>query len=92
MNKGELKEDPRGLLFEAYRMDGITSPECKTIFLDWVLGLAGDLNIHMAIKAALNEYQIQNPKHPMTQVLIDGLGDDKNVKRRRGGRLGRLVS
>ena len=33
MNKGNLKEDPRGLLFEAYRMDGITSPECKTIFL-----------------------------------------------------------
>ena len=42
MNKGNLKEDPRGLLFEAYRIDGITSHECKTIFLDWVLGLAND--------------------------------------------------
>ena len=61
MNKGKLKEDPRGLLFEAYRIDGITSPECKTIFLDWVLGLASDLNIHMVIKAALDEYQVSNP-------------------------------
>ena len=92
MNKGELKEDPRGLLFEAYRIDGITGPECKSIFLDWVLGLASDLDIHMALKAALDEYQTSHPKHPMTQVLIDGLEDDKKVKYRRGGRLGRLNS
>tara|TARA_B110000003_G_scaffold89566_1_gene91622 strand:- start:750 stop:1037 length:288 start_codon:yes stop_codon:yes gene_type:complete len=92
MNKGNLKEDPRGLLFEAYRIDGITSPECKTIFLDWILGLASDLNVYKAIQAALNEYQASNPGHPMTQVLIDGLEDDKKVKYRRGGRLGRLNS
>ena len=33
MNKGKLKVDPRGLLFEAYRIHGIKVPECKTIFL-----------------------------------------------------------
>jgi hypothetical protein len=46
----------------------------------------------MALKAALDEYQTSHPKHPMTQVLIDGLEDDKKVKGRRGGRLGRLNS
>ena len=40
MNKGKLAEDPRGLLFEAYRITGITLPECKAIFLDWALGLS----------------------------------------------------
>tara|TARA_B000000475_G_C15869309_1_gene395608 strand:+ start:179 stop:466 length:288 start_codon:yes stop_codon:yes gene_type:complete len=90
MNKGKLKEDPRGLLFEAYRIDGITTPECKTIFLDWVLGLASDLNIYMAIKAALDEYQTSNPEHPMTEVLLDGLILDNKIKGRQGGHMARL--
>ena len=90
MNKGKLKEDPRGLLFEAYRIDGITTPECKTIFLDWVLGLPSDLNIYMAIKAALDEYQTRNPEHPMTEVFLDGLILDNKIKRRRGGHMARL--
>jgi len=90
MDKGKLKVDPRGLLFEAYRIHGITGPDCKTIFLDWVLGLGSDINIYSAIKAALDEYQKGNPKHPMTLVLIEGLEVDKRVKVRRGGRIGRL--
>ena len=90
MDKGRLEVDPRGLLFEAYRIDGITDPDCKTIFLDWLLGLGRDINVHSAIKAALDEYQESNPKHPMTLVLIEGLEVDKRVKVRRGGRIGRL--
>jgi len=31
--------DPKGLIYEAYRIDGITKPECRTIFLDWALSL-----------------------------------------------------
>ena len=27
MNKGKLAEDPRGLLYEAYQIDGISSPK-----------------------------------------------------------------
>ena len=90
MNKGKLKVDPRGLLFEAYRIHGIKVPECKTIFLDWVLGLENDIDIYSAIEAALDEYQKGNPKHPMTLVLIEGLEVDKKAKGRRGGRIGRL--
>ena len=90
MYKGRLEVDPRGLLFEAYRIDGITAPDCKTIFLDWLLGLGRDINVHSAIKAALDEYQESNPKHPMTLVLIEGLEVDKKAKGRRGGRIGRV--
>jgi hypothetical protein len=32
-------EDPKGLMREAYRIDGITGGECRTIFLDWALSL-----------------------------------------------------
>ena len=35
--KGNLECDPRGLIYEAYRMD-IGEQECRSIFLDWVLG------------------------------------------------------
>ena len=36
--KGDLPIDPRGLIAEAYRMD-IGPEDCRTIFLDWALGL-----------------------------------------------------
>ena len=51
MNKGKLAEDPRGLLYEAYQIDGISLADCKTIFLDWALGL--DYNIDQ-IKAVIS--------------------------------------
>jgi hypothetical protein len=85
MNKGKLAEDPRGLLFEAYRITGITLPECKTIFLDWALGLDINMDQITAIKSALKEYQRSNSDHPMTKVLIEGLNTHNQPKKRRGG-------
>ena len=85
MNKGKLAEDPRGLLFEAYRMSGITLPECKTIFLDWALGLDINMDQIAAIESALKEYQKSNLDHPMTKVLIEGLDIQYQPKKRRGG-------
>ena len=29
--------DPKGLIRESYRIEGITPPECKTIFFDWAV-------------------------------------------------------
>ena len=85
MNKGELSEDPRGLLFEAYRITGITLPECKSIFLDWALGLDISIDQLGAIKSALKEYQKSNPNHPMTKVLLEGLEIQNKPIKRRGG-------
>jgi len=35
--KGDAR-DPRGLIREAYKIDGITASQCRSIFLDWALG------------------------------------------------------
>ena len=44
MNKYSILSDPRGVIFEAYRIEGITGPDCRSIFLDWALGLNTDLD------------------------------------------------
>jgi hypothetical protein len=31
--------DPKGLIRESYRIEGITAGECRSIFVDWALSL-----------------------------------------------------
>jgi len=84
MDKGDLAADPRGLIREAYRMD-LASPDCRTIFLDWVLGLPeGDAAGH--IRVLLDRYGAAQPDHPMTAVLREGLDASPRPPRRRGHR------
>ena len=67
MPKGEHPADPRGLILEAYRME-LGPEDCRTIFLDWALGLpeaAGEPEI----AALLAHYGPAHPDHPMTAVL-----------------------
>ncbi|MBM1219146.1 hypothetical protein JQU17_02970 [Ponticoccus sp. SC2-23] len=82
-------EDPRGLIQEAYRMVGISAPECRSIFLDWALGVPPDRETKTEVRRLLNRYAEANPGHPMTQTLIEAL-DEPASARRRGGRAGRL--
>lgn len=84
MDKGELAVDPRGLIFEAYRIEGITAPDCRTVFLDWALGAEADLR--GAIETLLAEYAPHHPDHPMTAVLQEGLAQAAGPKRRGGAR------
>jgi hypothetical protein len=83
--KGELAADPRGLIREAYRMD-LSPADCRTIFLDWALGLpnAGPAQI----AALLAHYGPRHPDHPMTAVLREGL-EPGPPRRRKPGRRGR---
>lgn len=87
--KGDMAEDPRGLIYEAYRIDGIGAQECRTIFLDWALGLPADQDAGAWIKALADRYAPEHPEHPMTQVLMEGLTRSAKPARRRG-RAGRL--
>ena len=79
--KGALAADPRGLIFEAYRMD-IGPEDARTIFFDWALGLA-----HAAgpaeIRALLDHYGPAHPDHPMTAVLREGLDRPAHPRRRK---------
>lgn len=79
--------DPKGLIFEAYRIEGIGRAECRTIFLDWALSLSEDMDARRAIGVLIERYGA-NADHPMTQVLREGLEQSVHTGRR-GGRSGR---
>ncbi len=81
--KGGLAIDPRGLIFEAYRME-LDLAECRAIFLDWAMDSAADAG-PAEVALLLDHYGSANPHHPMTAVLRDGLAATA-PPRRRGGR------
>ena len=85
----ELAEaDPKGLVRESYRIDGITVGECRSIFLDWALSLTLAQDVPASVARLIAEYAALNPGHPMNEVLHLGLAPPA-IPRRRGGRLGR---
>ena len=81
--------DPKGLIRESFRIEGITAGECRSIFLDWALSLAPGVAQAEAMRALLATYA-SDPAHPMAQVLSEGLTRAAPGPRRRGGRAGRL--
>ncbi|MGC1496708.1 MAG: hypothetical protein WA790_12940 [Sulfitobacter sp.] len=83
MIKGDTN-DPKGLIYESYRIEGITKSECRTIFLDWALSLPLENDTGNTIKTVLAQYGTDNPDHPMTEVLNEGLVS-MAAPRRRGG-------
>lgn len=83
MKKGDAN-DPKGLIYEAYRIEGITKPECRTIFLDWALSLPLDTETGATIRQMLTQYGDAAPTHPMTEVMQEGLAG-MAAPRRRGG-------
>jgi len=85
-----LQADPKGLIRESYRIEGIGLAECRSIFLDWALSLASGTDQAEAMRAALAGYG-GDPAHPMSQVLAEGLTQAASTPARRGGRAGRLA-
>lgn len=79
--------DPRGLIREAYRIEGIGAPECRAIFLDWALGAPDAATAELSV--LLDLYGAEAPEHPMTAVLRAAL-EKPPVAKRRGGRRGRV--
>jgi hypothetical protein len=83
--------DPKGLVRESYRIDGITAGECRSIFVDWALSLPVDAPIKDAVRTLMAEYALGAPDHPMSAVLKDGLLSP-DAPKRRGGRAARVGS
>lgn len=78
--------DPGGLIREAYQIDGIGIVEARSIFLDWAIKLAPELDPQIAIRRLLALYGCQvGADHPMTKVLEEGLGATTGPARRLGG-------
>ena len=81
--------DPKGLVRESYRIEGITLGECRSILVDWALSLPVDAPMKEAIRVVMAEYALGAPDHPMSKVLEEGLLSPEAPKRR-GGRAARL--
>lgn len=89
--------DPKGLIRESYRIEGIGMAECRSIFVDWALSLAPGVAPAAAMRTVLAAYA-DDPvtDHPMTAVLTEGLAgagrsDLAPSPARRGGRAGRFA-
>jgi hypothetical protein len=81
--------DPRGLISEAYAIEGVSEPDCRAIFFDWALGQTDGSDLRPVIEKLLTLHGSTMPDHPMTAVLTAGLADPP-TPRRRGGRKARL--
>ena len=85
----ELAEaDPKGLVRESYRIEGITAGECRSIFMDWALSIPVGAPVPEAVRVLIATYGAPNPDHPMTAVLHAALSAP-DTPRRRGGRAAR---
>lgn len=78
------EDDPKGLILEAYRIEGITKSECRSIFLDWALSLPMEQDTAKAMRDLVVRHADKNPGHPMNEVINEGL-TGLAAPRRRGG-------
>lgn len=80
--------DPKDLILEAFRIDGISEPECRSIFVDWALSVPGD-DPKALIQTLLDRHAGNPDDHPMKAVLREGL--DRSARPgRKGGRRARV--
>ena len=90
-----MAADPKGLIRESFRIEGITLGECRTIFLDWALSLPDGVAPTDAMRTVRDHYAPAGSgreDHPMVAVLSEGLAAAARVPVRRGGRAGRFAS
>lgn len=86
MSKSNDANDPKGLILEAYRIEAITKPDCRTIFLDWALSLPAARPQDRALAELLATYAPDHPDHPMTEVMREGQQSIATPRRRGGWR------
>ena len=80
--------DPKGLIREAYRIEGIEAAQCRSILVDWALSLPPDIPAQQALAALVARHADREPGHPMSALLRAGLAGC-DAPRRRGGWRGR---
>ena len=82
--------DPRDLIREAYRIEGITIWDCRSVFLDRALGAERGPDPRPDVAILLAHYGADFPDHPMTAVLRAAM-EAPATPSRRGGRAGRTA-
>lgn len=84
--------DPKGLIRESYRIEGITAGECRSVFMDWALSLPVGAEFKQALARLITTYADPDPDHPMSAVLHEGVSMPEGEARRRGGRAARVAA
>ncbi|QMU57381.1 MAG: hypothetical protein GKR98_03670 [Boseongicola sp.] len=84
MPRRDDEADPRGLIHESYQIDGIDEGQCRSIFLDWAIGVPVDQDSRAYVEKLLTKFGPDFPDHPMTIVLKAAL-DAPAKSGRRGG-------
>jgi len=77
--------DPRGVIADAFKIEGITAPECRSIFLDWALEPRDAGEIRRAASALAAQYA-SAADHPMVAILQEATVELSSAPKRRGGR------
>ena len=78
-------DDPRALIAEAYRIEGLGVEDCRSIFFDWATGLPADADPREAAARLLARHADAPPDHPMTALLREA-AEGRPMPRRRGRR------
>ncbi|MGR3454683.1 hypothetical protein [Pseudooceanicola sp.] len=82
--------DPKGVIGESYRIDGIRVEECRSIFMDWALSLPEGADTPGALDVLIARHAVEEPDHPMSGILKEGR-QGMVAPVRRGGRRGRMM-
>jgi hypothetical protein len=80
-------DDPKGLIRESFRIEGITDAECRSILIDWALSLPAGRDTRAAMARLLARHGELD--HPMTRLMHEAATDPPSPTRR-GGRAGRM--
>ena len=78
--------DPKGLIRESYRIEGIGEPECRSIFLDWAISRPDGREATDVVALLLDRHGKDFPDHPMTKVLEAAMQPAVQAVRRGGAR------
>lgn len=78
--------DPRGLIRESYRIEGITLEECRSIFLDWAISVPVGRDSRDYARRLIERHGRDAAEHPMSAVLKEALEPAACTGRRGGAR------
>ena len=62
--------DPKGLIAESYRIEGISAEQCRSIFVDWALSMPADRTDGTSILKTLKNLQVIKRPCFVRTVLI----------------------
>ncbi|MEM0921810.1 MAG: hypothetical protein AAGI13_02120 [Pseudomonadota bacterium] len=74
--------DPRDLIGESLRIEGIGVEDCRSIFFDWALGLEEGIDPAIAAQSLLDAHDPPGD-HPMTDLLREAVTRTATPRRRR---------